>query len=232
MKHFKNPVSMRVTQEQFENDLRKTLEDLGAMFEDIREFSRYHLLVSNAGNRKGFVGNVHETAKKTYNRHFIETYDPEQFIAICKLEVEMIVGECYGFIKNNGDKIFKCFEKTDFNTLKEYKEIRLLTDEEEDRIYSRISQTCTMSIFPSNAMKQLEKIPKNKWVGGVVVNDKVFTNDLFDRQIEVKDELIITDSEPKPKPIKVIDKVKSDLKQAKKKVKLLTEVLKYLENGI
>lgn len=215
MKHFKNPVSMRVTQEQFERDLKKPLEELGAKFKNIEYFINYPILVSNMLGCDGFFENIKENYKSKHNRHFIETYDPEQFIAICKLEVEMIVGECYtieisdmgkciGYLLENN------YENKGFKLKGLFKRIGLLNDylEKSEICYTGTDRTIRLST------------PKEK-----AKLDKVIAE-----QTEVNDELIISNSELKPKPIKVIDKVKSDLKQANKKVKLLKEVLKYLEN--
>lgn len=105
MKHFNNPVSMRVTQEQFENDLRKPLKELGAKFQNIEDFINYPILVSNILGCDGFFENIEEKYKSKHIRHFIETYDPEQFIAICKLEVEMIIGECYTVVHDDGSNM-------------------------------------------------------------------------------------------------------------------------------
>lgn len=215
---------MRIpSQEAFENDLRKPLEDLGAKFEGICDFGRYPILVSNSSGENGIIENLLDSDKLNFNRHFIETYDPEQFIAICKLEVEMIVGECYtvvdcdgqkmtGYLlKNNSQNKCKIITRLGFNLSGQFKGIGYLGYYFENANITYSSEMHTIRLSTPEEKAKLDKV--------------------IAEQIEVKDEIIISDSVVIPKPIKVIDKVKSDLKQAKKKVRLLTEVLKYLENG-
>jgi hypothetical protein len=168
MKHFKNPVSMVIpSQEAFERDLRKPLEELGAKFEAITSFSKHRILISNYNGIDGTISNVSLCNKKEFNRHFIETYDPEQFLAICKLEVEMAVGECYtvvvadtdskmvGFllennVNNNGSDLFGLFKGVGFigyyfsKATVKYSGtdliVRLSTPEEKENLYKVIAE--------------------------------------------------------------------------------------------
>lgn len=228
MKHFNNPVSMRVTHEQFERDLRKPLEELGGKIIRDYGFKLFPILVSNSMGKNGMLENLSDSDKLNFNRHFIETYDPEQFMAICKLEVEMIVGECYtvsadcldskltGYlleknVGNNKDGLwgyFKgvgylgyYFEKAHINYFSETYTIRLSTPEEKSKLDKIIAENETP------------------------VNEVSLNPDGGYQDIEVKEEIVV-------KIPHGIKKLKKELKQAKKKVKLLTEVLKYLENEI
>lgn len=217
MKYFKNPVSMRVTQEQFERDLRKPLEELGAKFCCIAGFTSYPILASNSSGESGIIENFLECDKLNFNRHFIEAYDPEQFIAICKLEVNMIVGECYTVLRDNEQKMIGYLLENNRGNNKNrlwgyFKGLGFLGYFFEKWHINYSSESYTIRLSTPEEKAKLDKV--------------------IAEQTEVKSEIILTDSEITPYQIKVIDKVKSDLKQTKKKVKLLTEVLKYLENGI
>lgn len=246
MKNFNNPVSMRIpSQEAFENDLRKPLEDLVAKFECIVYFGKFPILVSNSSGENGIIENLLDSDKLNFNRHFIETYDPEQFIAICKLEVEMIVGECYTVVDCDGQKMTGYLLKNNsqnigFNLSGQFKGIGYLGCYFENANITYSSEMHTIRLSTPEEKAKLDKViaenetpvnENNSFCDKIINEEKIInTFKKAINQIEVNDEIIISDSVVIPKPIKVIDKVKSDLKQAKKKVRLLTEVLKYLEN--
>lgn len=202
MKHFNNPVSMRVpSQEAFERDLKKPLEELGAKFECIVDFKKYPILVSNSSGENGIIENLLDSDKLNFNRHFIETYDPEQFIAICKLEVEMIVGECYTVVDCDGQKMTGYLLKNNsqnigFNLSGQFKGIGYLGYYFENANVTYSSEMHTIRL----------STPEEK-----AILDKVISE-----HTEVKGEIIVTDSELKPKPIKFHDRLnlfKESIKQ-------------------
>jgi len=82
-KQFTYAISMAVTEEQFNKDLKQPLIDLGY---DIRElsynFSRYNILCNNLQDRLGDISNIDDFTKGYYNRHFIDTYNPKLFLAL------------------------------------------------------------------------------------------------------------------------------------------------------
>ena len=85
MSKFIQPVSMRVTQEQYERDLREPLLAMGYEEVVITSFSRYTILVSNCGGEKGVLSNTLEEGKDDYDRHFIPEYNPEYFLAVAAM---------------------------------------------------------------------------------------------------------------------------------------------------
>jgi len=193
MKHFNNPVSMRVTQEQFENDLRNPLEELGAKFEGICDFKKYPILVSNSSGENGIIENLLDSDKLNFNRHFIETYDLEQFIAICKLEVEMIIGECYtvevdGFGKIIGYLLENNTDNRGCNLRGRFKYISY-----ENEYIKEINYVCYFS--------------NDRTIRLSTPEEKAKLNKIIAEQTEVKDEIIISDSELKPKPITLADRL-------------------------
>ena len=259
MKHFNNPVSMRVTQEQFERDLKKPLEELGAKFEGIVDFKKYPILVSNSSGVKGIIENVFESDKLNFNRHFIETYDPEQFIAICELEVEMIVGECYtvsadcldskltGYILennvgNNKDGLwgyFKgvgylgyYFEKSHINYFSETYTIRLSTPEEKAKLDK---------VFAEHE-KSVNEISLNPDGGyqEIEVKDEIIISKEYKKSCDLwikTQELSIKQTELQLKNCKNNIKLEKESKRLSKKrlkheKKILKEFLNNLENEI
>jgi len=193
MKHFNNPVSMRVTQEQYENDLRNPLEELGAKFEGICDFKKYPILVSNSSGENGIIENLLDSDKLNFNRHFIETYDPEQFIAICKLEVEMIVEECYtvevdGFGKIIGYLLENNTDNRGYNLRGRFK-----YKSYENEYIKEINDVCYFS--------------NDRTIRLSTPEEKAKLNKIIAEQTEVKDEIIISDSELKPKPITLADRL-------------------------
>ena len=112
---FIQPVSMRVTQEQYERDLREPLLAMGYREILITSFTHTPILVNNYGGRNGILSNTDEEAVIIENRHFIPDYNPELFLAVAAMTSEKfgIVGEWWKF-KNQSyneftnNKIYKC----------------------------------------------------------------------------------------------------------------------------
>lgn len=91
---FIQPVSMQVTQEQYERDLREPLLKMG--YEGfILDFALFPILVTNIDGRKGLLSNVSDDRKSVNNRYFIPDYNPELFLAIAAMtdKESPIVGE-------------------------------------------------------------------------------------------------------------------------------------------
>ena len=115
---FIQPVSMRVTEEQYLRDLRQPLLAMGYEEKNISDFDSSPILTNNYGDIMGVVSNTDEIAIKTRNRHFIPDYNPEYFLAVAAMTNDTfgIVGEWWKCIEDethyftNG-KLYKCVEK-------------------------------------------------------------------------------------------------------------------------
>lgn len=80
MSKFKYPVSMVVTKEQFEADLRKPLEELGYDFSQYMYLST--TLCTNMDNRDDMVSHLSPSLRFDHKRFYIEGYRPDLFIAL------------------------------------------------------------------------------------------------------------------------------------------------------
>lgn len=216
-KHFNNPVSMRVTQEQFENDLRNPLEELGAKFEGICDFKKYPILVSNSSGENGIIENLLDSDKLNFNRHFIEIYDPEQFIAICKLEVEMIVGECYTVVHDNGSNMIGYLLD---NNVKNFN----------FQLFGMFKGVGYLGYYFKNA--HVGYFSNNRTIRISTPEEKAKLDKVIAEQTEVKDEIIISDSELKPKPIKFHDRLNLFKESIKKYVDSYDETKLKIEKQI
>ena len=115
---FIQPVSMRVTQEQYLRDLREPLLAMGYEESLITSFTHTPILVNNYGGRNGILSNTCEEAVIIENRHYIPEYNPEYFLAVAAMTSETfgIIGEWWKCIEDethyftNG-KLYKCVEK-------------------------------------------------------------------------------------------------------------------------
>lgn len=248
MKHFKNPVSMRVpSQEAFERDLRKSLEELGAEFCCIACFTSYPFLASNSSGESGIIENFLECDKLNFNRHFIETYDPEQFLAICKLEIEMIVGECYTVVHNDGGFMIGYLLENNVKNEKEglfgfFEGIDDLDEfcEKDEWCYSYTDRIIRLSTPEEKAkldavIAEHEKpVNENNSFCDKTINEENIINTFKKaiNQIEVKDEIIVTDSELKPNPIKLHDKLNLFRESIKKHLDSYNETKLKIEKQI
>lgn len=99
---FRQPVSMQVTKEQYEKDLREPLLRMG--YEEFykEEWEDIHVLVTNYENTRGEVSNTSKWHKESYNRHFIDHYNPKLFLAIAAMTDREfpIVGEWFVYTDN------------------------------------------------------------------------------------------------------------------------------------
>lgn len=82
-KQFTTPVSMKVTEEQFNADLRQPLEKLG--YRTFMTFDAPHLC-NNFNGTDGLCKMTHFF--KDHNRHFIDHYNPKLFLALASLTTE------------------------------------------------------------------------------------------------------------------------------------------------
>lgn len=82
---FSCPVSMQVTQGQYEKDLRQGLLDLGYVVDHVTADESLNLLVTNWGNVDGVVYFVLHNSKWSNGRHFIDRYNPELFLALAAM---------------------------------------------------------------------------------------------------------------------------------------------------
>lgn len=82
---FRQPVSMQVTKEQYEKDLREPLLRMGYKEVCEKEWEDMPILVTNFGNTIGEVSNTSKLHKENYNRHFIDHYNPKLFLAIAAM---------------------------------------------------------------------------------------------------------------------------------------------------
>lgn len=120
MSKFIQPVSMVVTKEQYERDLRQPLLDMG--YEELsiwNEFDIYPIVTNNEIDRLGYLGRVKEDRAKYYDRHFIDHYNPKLFLAIAAMTNKElgIVGEWWKCIDGNlrcftNERMYKCQKYT------------------------------------------------------------------------------------------------------------------------
>ena len=116
---FTQPVSMRVTKEQYKKDLREPLLRMGYLENVAAEWMIVPILVTNYGNTGFYISNTINEYKKKHNRHFIDHYNPKLFLAIAAMsDVQYgIYGEWWcctedvkmssdGRIEYNKDKLY------------------------------------------------------------------------------------------------------------------------------
>ena len=115
MSKFIQPVSMRVTREQYEKDLRAPLLAMGYEEKLITSFADDPILVNNYIMEFGKITNLSEYNAKAFNRHFIPDYNPEYFLAVAAMTNEAfgIVGEWWNVKSKNyhtfiNNKTCKC----------------------------------------------------------------------------------------------------------------------------
>lgn len=96
-KQFITPVSMKVTKEQYERDLKEFLKELGYIsFDSLVNFNESDLLATNFASTHDEYGTSSLTDGKTaYNRTYIDHYNPELFLALAAMTEgdKPIVGE-------------------------------------------------------------------------------------------------------------------------------------------
>jgi hypothetical protein len=94
MTKFITPVSMQVTQTQFEKDLKGPLLRMGYKINDT-DFDKYPILVSNLDEKEGSIGYAIEERKDSAGRTFIDHYNPELFLVLAAMTDEKcgIAGE-------------------------------------------------------------------------------------------------------------------------------------------
>ena len=82
---FIQPVSMRVTKEQYERDLREPLLAMGYKEVVIEKWEELPILVTNLGSAPHHLSKTRESLKTEYNRYFIDHYNPKLFLAIAAM---------------------------------------------------------------------------------------------------------------------------------------------------
>ena len=92
---FIQPVSMRVTKEQYKRDLGEPLLVMGYKEVSISEWDERPILVTNYLGEIGNMTNGTRRSKDNFNRYFIHEYNPEFFLAIAAMTKgeNPIVGE-------------------------------------------------------------------------------------------------------------------------------------------
>ena len=85
---FTQPVSMAVTQEQYERDLKTPLLDLGYYESSIYDWDAWKILCTFASNNPNQLINLGKYECTNYHRHFIDHYNPELFLAIAAMSDE------------------------------------------------------------------------------------------------------------------------------------------------
>lgn len=104
---FTQPVSMKVTEEQFERDLKQPLLDFGYDICDIGNWNQFPYLVTNYDARHIRCSNSTHSLHKLNNRFFIDHYNPKLFLAIAAMTNQGygIKGEWWIGIKNRSEQI-------------------------------------------------------------------------------------------------------------------------------
>lgn len=103
---FVQPVSMQVNQEQFDY-LKPKLEAMGYY---VGEYQPHYTFIGNYYNGNNLeIKCIHETAINDYNRHFIDHYNPELFLAIAAMtDAEYgIAGEHWIHLSKIDEREFK-----------------------------------------------------------------------------------------------------------------------------
>jgi hypothetical protein len=100
---FITPVSMQVTQEQYENDLKEPLVKMWYEMVSLGYFNQCTYLVTNYSSNANVVTNIGAGSKQDNNRHFIDHYNPELFIALAAMTGKTygIAGEWWVYIGGN-----------------------------------------------------------------------------------------------------------------------------------
>jgi len=113
MPEFKQPVSMQVTQEQFERDLKEPLKALGYKMSPGMHIGTDGCIVNNHGNFSGEVDWI-VVNKYKYNRYFINHYNPLLFLALAAMTEgeDAIIGE---YVKNKNDQTIHQVTISPFN---------------------------------------------------------------------------------------------------------------------
>lgn len=103
MAKFITPVSMQVTQDQFDNDLKEPLIKLGYEVVNLVNFNVLPCIVTNHGGEANRVSNMNLENKQGRNRHFIDHYNPELFLALAAMTDKTygIAGEWWFYTGNN-----------------------------------------------------------------------------------------------------------------------------------
>lgn len=119
-KEFITPVSMECTREQFERDLEKQLAALGYETKYIGDFGEISVLCTNYTYRSEKVTNLSPCKRNQFNRHYIDHYSPELFLALAAMTDEEygIAGEWWVFINDSymfftKNKLYKCLKPID-----------------------------------------------------------------------------------------------------------------------
>jgi hypothetical protein len=96
---FTQPVSMQCSQEQFDADLKKPLKDLGYKISTTNHGYDQDeiLLVTKFMGESDFISSSTLPSKNDHNRHFIDHYNPQLFLALASMTDEHngIAGEWY-----------------------------------------------------------------------------------------------------------------------------------------
>ena len=85
---FTQPVSMQVTKEQYEKDLREPLLRMGYLELGVAEWVAAPVLVTNYANTGFCISNTINEYKKRHNRYFVPEYNPKLFLAIAAMSNE------------------------------------------------------------------------------------------------------------------------------------------------
>ena len=109
--HFTQPVSMQCSQEQFEIDLKEPLEKLGYNYYRLFDFKECPIIATNYMGQNMF-SNTSWNFERANNRHFIDHYNPQLFLALASMtdEPNGILGEYYTNIRR--DKFTKKTSET------------------------------------------------------------------------------------------------------------------------
>lgn len=114
---FVTPVSMPCRPEQFEEDLRTPLEELGYKIRGLSWAApTLYFIVNNVGTDMGYVSNISGDNCLSHDRYYIKEYNPELFLALAAMtdDNERVFGEYFTLVDNNmfiGEgKLYKKFD--------------------------------------------------------------------------------------------------------------------------
>ena len=108
-KRFICPVSMKCTEEQYINDLKEPLLNMGyeERYKTLMD-AELNILVTNYGSISGCISNVLNDRRHTEDRYFISEYNPKLFLALAAMTNDKNgnIGEYWKFIEDGWDYLW------------------------------------------------------------------------------------------------------------------------------
>lgn len=161
---FIQPVSMYVTKEQYEKDLRVSLLMLGYEEVNITKWHTDSIVVTNLAGNMGVMSNTLLNGNRYYNRYFIDHYNPLLFLAIAAMTKgeSPIAGEWLVCINEHNLYDYKIgdlvLNKNPYLTLALYRRATL------QELINKFTNQNTMKQLDEKTLEELKNLiaPENK----------------------------------------------------------------------